>query len=199
MINLNLDGVEAWKGGTVLPAGWHDVQINEHTDGFSSNNNPEIRLKMAAFVGEHAGGTISDWIQVTESTAGKVRQLLEAAQVQIPQGNFQLPEGYLNGRRVRLLIREEPDYQDPTKLRSRVKAYEPIGAPTPAPMPIGGAPAQQAQPQAPAYGQPLPGMPPQPAGVAGTSHAVDDDIPFAFEPVPAWPDLKTRPWNEVVR
>lgn len=119
---INLDGVDAWSAGAVLPPGWHDVRI-ETAEDEESNGHPVIALQMSAVGGEHAGFGVRDWIHVTAKSLGKVRQFLEAAKVEIPSGDFELPTSKLVGRTTRVLVAEEPKNSDPTKMVSVVKAY----------------------------------------------------------------------------
>lgn len=149
-IPMNLSGTEAWSVGDVLPPGTYVTQIAEAVEGTSSNQNPQIELRL-----ECREGAIRDWIVITPKTLGKVRQLLEAAGVQIPPGDFQLDADTLLRRRVQIVVREQPDNQG--KLRSRVIGYEPPNAGTPMQADTAG------------LGQP----------VGATAAPADDDLPFA--------------------
>src|SRR5262245_60530703 len=55
-IDVNLDNVEAWKGGAVLPPGHHLVRCTDAEEGRSSGGHPELHLTWEATAGEHAGG-----------------------------------------------------------------------------------------------------------------------------------------------
>ncbi len=128
---INLDGVDAWSAGAVLPPGWHDVRIESAEDGESSGH-PVIALQMSAVGGEHVGYGIRDWVHVTPNTLGRVRQFLEAARVEIPSGDFELPTSKLRGCTVRVLVAEKPKRDDPTRMQAEVKAYVPAEGATPA-------------------------------------------------------------------
>ena len=130
---INLDGVDAWSAGAVLPPGWHDVRIETAEDEVS-NDHPVIALQASAVGGEFAGYGIRDWIHVTTKTLGRVKQFLEAAKVEIPQGDFELPTSKLPGKTVRVLVAEEPK-NDGSGNRTVVKAYVPAEgrAPTSSP------------------------------------------------------------------
>jgi hypothetical protein len=148
-IDQDLNEVDAWEGGEILPPGTHVCHIDDAIEGTSSGGHPQIEVKLRAASGEHEGGTITDWIVVIPSTLGKVKSLLEAAAVKIPEGNFDLDSQILVGQLVQILVREEP-YQG--EMRSKVKGYsKPSDAP-------------QASAQ-------------QPLATAGAS-VKDDDIPF---------------------
>lgn len=126
-IEMNLDGVEAWKGGAILPPGSYNCTIASAEEGTSKGGHPQIEVKLEALDGDYAGGTITDWIVITEGSMGRVRQLLEAGDFQIPEGNFALAASDLAGLKVRILVREEPKNDGSGDMRSRVKAYEPVG------------------------------------------------------------------------
>jgi hypothetical protein len=119
-----LDDVEAWKGGAILPPGWHDVRVAEVEEGTSTGGHPEARLKM-----ECPEGGIRDWIAVTKSSLGRVKQILEAFGVEIPSGKFGMDWTTLIGKNVRVFVAEEPKNDGSGQLRSTVKAYEPSTIP----------------------------------------------------------------------
>lgn len=128
---LDMTGVETWSAGDILPVGHHDVQITESKQGQSSGGHPQLELELTATGGEYEGGSIRDWIVVIPSTAGKVKQLLEALGVKVPDGSLSFEASDLEGKRAKILVREEPDQEG--KPRTRVKAYEaaegePVGA-----------------------------------------------------------------------
>lgn len=126
-IPVDLTEVEAWSGAGILPPGTHVCRIEDAEEGESSGGHPQIQLDLRAITGEHEGGTIRDWIVVIPATLGKVRAVLEAADVEIPEGAFELDASVFVGRLVRIVVREEPS-PDGTR-RARVKAYErPDGA-----------------------------------------------------------------------
>jgi hypothetical protein len=85
----NIDQAETWQSGApILGPGRHVVRIDEATDDtLSSQGNPQIELKLS-----NGEGRISDWLVVlpagngSQGTFGKVRQLFEAAGVELPSG-----------------------------------------------------------------------------------------------------------------
>jgi hypothetical protein len=172
-ITLNLDGVEAWSGGEILPPGKHPVRIDSAEEGQSSGGHPQVELTFTAIAGEHAGAGIRDWLVVAPAAMGKVRQFLEAVGFQIPPGDFYLPTGQLVGRRLSVVVREEPNQQG--EKRSRVKVYEAAAPPGGQGNGYGQPPAQApAQPQA----QMSAGGFGAPAAAPTRSAVHDDDIPF---------------------
>lgn len=120
---LDMEGVEAWQAGDILPPGHHEIIVTESKEGTSSGGYPQLELELTATGGEYEGGSIRDWVVVIPSTAGKVKQLLEAFGVKVPDGSLSFEASDLDGKTARILIREEPGQDG--KPRSRVKAYEP--------------------------------------------------------------------------
>jgi hypothetical protein len=119
-ITINLDGVEPWKGGQVLPVGRHLVRCIDAEEGRSSGGHFELHLTWEAIAGEAAGGAIQDWVQVTDATMGKVRQLLEATQT-VPSGDFSLGAAQFRGATCEVVVRERPNQKG--ELRAEVAAY----------------------------------------------------------------------------
>lgn len=123
---LDMKDVDAWEAGDILPAGHHDIEVASAAEGQSTGGHPQLELELTATGGEYEGGRIRDWVVVIPSTAGKVKQVLEAFGVEVPNSSVRFGASDLNGKRARILVREEPDQEG--KLRARVKAYEPLEA-----------------------------------------------------------------------
>jgi hypothetical protein len=123
---------EAWEASTdtILSAGDHVVKVMEiDGSGNSSGGHPQIELRMSNDL-----GSLRDWIVVIPSTVGKVTQLFEALGLDRPTDDqvvqdatgWRFDPKYLDqahGRQVGVIVREEPDRQDPTRMRTRVKGY----------------------------------------------------------------------------
>jgi hypothetical protein len=137
-IEMNLDEVEAWSGSGPPPPGTHVARIDSAAEGESSGGYPQIELDLRVTAGDANGATIRDWLVAIPSTYGKVKQLLEAAGVEIPQGAFALDVSVLEGRPVQIVVREN-EYLG--EKRMRVMAYEPVNGavsnPTPAGVAVG--------------------------------------------------------------
>jgi hypothetical protein len=130
---------QAWSvsegTGSILPEGDHVVEILScEGSGTSSGGYPQLELQVG-----NADGQIRDWIVVIPSTIGKVVQLTDAAGLERPNEAQVLSEGpgyrldpkYLDqlvGRQVGVLVRQEPDRNDPTRMRDRVKGYVTAGS-----------------------------------------------------------------------
>lgn len=116
----DMDQVEAWSSGVMLPVGWHLVTVDEAEEGTSSGQHPQLEL---AFTGNE--GSIRDWLVDTEAARGKIKSMLEAAGIEIGGGDWELDPSSLVGRKLEIYVGEEPDRDDPAKMRRRVKAYRP--------------------------------------------------------------------------
>lgn len=119
---INLDGVESWKGGTVLSAGTHPVKCIDVEEGRSSGGHFELHLTWEATAGPERGGTIQDWVQVTPTTLGKVRQLMEACAIGLPTGEFELTAGQFRNAGCTIIVRERPNNKGQT--RNEIVAYQ---------------------------------------------------------------------------
>lgn len=128
-MGFDYGNAEAWETSTdvMLPVGNHIVTIVDPIPGMSSSDNPEIQLRV-----ENDRGAMRDWLQITDKSIGKIVQLFDAAGVDRPgEGEFDEATGALtaacinrlNGKKVGVVIREEQDNRDPTKMRSRIKGY----------------------------------------------------------------------------
>lgn len=125
MTTINLDNVEAWSAGAILPPGLHDVRIESAEDGTSSGGHPQVALQMSAIGGDHAGFGVRDWLTLTPSALGRIRQFLEAVKVEIPSGDFEFPTSKCVGRTVRVLVAEQDKNDGSGDKRTVVAAYMP--------------------------------------------------------------------------
>lgn len=165
-IEMNFDGVDAWSGGSFLTPGSHNVKVIEADEKPASTGTPQFVLRMEAIDGDQAGGTITDYVSVTPNSLGRVRQVLEAFGIVIPAGQFAFSADGLLGKRAKIVVREEPGRKDPTKMFSKVAAYEELGSG------VGGfIPASNG-----ASGDPLAAAAAVPAG--DFAPVDDDSIPF---------------------
>lgn len=119
----NMDKTEAWSPSTLLGVGKHEVSITECEEGESSKGNPEFRLTFGNDL-----GSIRDWLQYTPKTAGKVRQLLDAVGIASEEGEMEVEASQLLDKDLTITVYEEPDRQEPGKMRRRVGAYLPKGS-----------------------------------------------------------------------
>lgn len=128
MSTFDFQAAEAWKvSDAMLPPGDHLVTIVNPIVSESSGGYPQIELRV-----ENAQGSLRDWIVILPSTIGKVVSVFDAAGVARPQeGEFDPETGRLtdatvdrlHNRRVGVVVRQEPDNRDPTKLRTRIQGY----------------------------------------------------------------------------
>lgn len=163
----DLSGVTAWQGGGALPEGWHDCRIEEPELSKSTNDNPQIDIRLISVAGPAVGGRTRDRIVITANSLGKIKGVMESAGMPIPVGAFQLDERQLAGRVVAVLVRLEEDRNGDTDEDGNVKRWPRVKAYA-APM-FGGAGAPQSVPAA---------MDITPGPGASAASATDDDIPF---------------------
>jgi hypothetical protein len=167
---------EAWSpGGSILTARKEPYlcTIREIEQGTSSGNYPQLTVRFGNEEGE-----ITDWI-VTKAV-GKVVALAESAGVGRPNDQQVRPEGEgfvfhpdwiksFEGKQIGVVVRQERDRTDPTRMRDRVAGYT---TPDKAQGPSAGGGAGSwtggAQPTS------APGF----QVGAGAQSAIDDDIPF---------------------
>lgn len=144
--------VEAWSGGALMPPGRHLCTLDQVAEGTSSGGHPQIEVTMVVAAGAHIGCSARDWIVVTDNSLGRVRQFLEAAGVEINEGEFEIPFGALLGRKVTVLARQghKPDGSE----KLEIAAYM--------------------SPDAAGADVPVDDLPGEPVGAG----ARDDDIPF---------------------
>jgi hypothetical protein len=137
---FNLEDVEPWEVSTdtILPIGNHVCKIVEAEGGTSSGNFPQGALKF-----ENAQGSIRDWITISPSNdpgsfpvgLRKAVQLFKSAGIPLATVNphidpttFAIAQAawdLLIGKTVGVVVYSEPDRNDPTKLRTRVRGTVP--------------------------------------------------------------------------
>ena len=133
MTSFDFTTTDPWEVSTdtILPAGNYVGTITEAEDDTSSGGHPQINLRLED---EEGRGAIRDWLTITEASFGKVVALAQAASCQpteAEQKGFadkggRAPKSWLNklvGKRVGFVVRDEPDYKDPTKMRQKVQGY----------------------------------------------------------------------------
>lgn len=119
-------------GGEILTVGDHIVEILTVEPGDSSGGYPQIEVNVG-----NGEGEIRNWIVVMPQSIGKVGQLIEAAGIPIPTTDQYKEEGrgiridpaylaQLVGKKVGVRVYQEPDRQDPTRMRDRVRGYMPV-------------------------------------------------------------------------
>lgn len=126
------EDADRWEVSTenILTKGNYLCEIAEAEGDTSSGNYPQITLKLVA-----EQGYITDWLVYHEKLLGKVSSLYEAAGVQVPQeGEFNVADhcrlteaciARVVGKKVGVVVRPEPDRQNPGQFRDRVKGYVP--------------------------------------------------------------------------
>lgn len=118
---ISLDGVEPWKGGgVILRTGTHPVRVVDEEIKLDGDH-PVVVVTLEAIGGDEKGGEIRDWIHVTEASLGRVAQIYEAFNVEVPAGEFEWIS--LMGKQAKAVVREKPGRDDPSKTFSEVAAY----------------------------------------------------------------------------
>ncbi len=122
----DMDKTEAWSSNVMLPVGWHTVTITEAEEGKSSNDNPQIELRL-----EGENGSIRDWLILTEKSMGKIKAAIVACGIEVKGGSWDFDAETMVGRQVRIFVGEEDDRQNPGQKRKRVMAYDQAGTDVP--------------------------------------------------------------------
>lgn len=132
----NLSGVEAWRADDQLPPDTYVMQVIEAEESQSSAGNPQIVLDLRVTAGEWRGAEKRDWVTITESSLGRVVQVLEAFGIEIPEGEFEFKPSDLVGKTAEVVLREEtyvvaPEKRkgsddDGTRTGVKVKGYKPV-------------------------------------------------------------------------
>lgn len=127
-MKVDLTGVEAWSGAVMITAPFEGmVEVTDAKEGESSGGFPQLELELRAVGGEQDGGTIRDWIVVIPTSLGRVKQVLEAMGVANLDSEVEFQPAELVGKQCRIVVRDEP-YNG--EMKTRVKAYQSVGAAT---------------------------------------------------------------------
>lgn len=93
----DLASEETWGAG--LPHGWNNVTCEEASMVEADTGTPQIELLLS-----NDQGRIKDWQVVTGKSLGKIKQILEAFGVDIPEGKFVLDVSELVGREAEIKV-----------------------------------------------------------------------------------------------
>jgi hypothetical protein len=61
-----------------LPKGTYDLDIVSVEEATTSNNNPQLRMKMSVMDGEYAGKNVMHFMTITDKTGGFVKEMIDA-------------------------------------------------------------------------------------------------------------------------
>jgi len=126
-----MDEVEAWSGTTILGPGRHSVIIDRADEGESRNNNPQVEIQ---FVSTEGLGEIRDWLTfpreqpALDAAKGRAKMLLDAVGIEAKGGKWAFPVDELVGKKLSIIVHEEPKFNDPSKTVSKVKSFQPLDA-----------------------------------------------------------------------
>lgn len=128
MTDNPFNDAQAWS--SYLGEGDHIVTIESAEDASSQQGKPQIALVFA-----NAQGSKQDWCNYSSDFLAKVVALFDAAGIPRPQDgefdpndNFRLTSACIQrlvGKRLGIVIRPEPDFNDATVMRDRVQNYIP--------------------------------------------------------------------------
>ena len=122
----DLNDVRPWRVGGAPPPGDYTVRVADASEGTSSGGHPQIELTSVVVDGEYEGAEVYDWIVAIESTKGKVRQLVDAFNVEVVDGELEIAK--LIGRCAIVAMRNEPKRDDPTQMVCRPQGYRSLPA-----------------------------------------------------------------------
>lgn len=120
-VTVNMEGVES--GGRTIDDGWAKGRIKEAELTTSSNDNEMFNIKWEATRGK-VKATVFDHIVLTPNALWKLRNLLEACGVDVPEGDMTVSEEDLVDLECMIEITNE-EYEG--KERPRVTAYKAEG------------------------------------------------------------------------
>lgn len=132
-MGVNLSGTEAKRGGSVLPEGTYTAVIDDAYDVIANSGTEGLGLNLEVTVGDQKGGRISHTLWLTEKSLPYSKYAIEAAGGAIPDGEFEVSKddpGFARmcrsmvGARVKIVVRNEKDRNDPTKEWPRVQSVE---------------------------------------------------------------------------
>jgi hypothetical protein len=107
---------------TLIAPGIYEVLVTNAEEGQASTGTPSVELDLEIMSsGDWKGRTQKDWIYITERALWRVRMVLDALQIEVPEGEFDLQPAQLVNRRCEITIDHET-YEG--KIKARVKRYE---------------------------------------------------------------------------
>ena len=127
-LTVDLTGVEAWKGGSILPPGGpYTMVVEDASESTSTSGNPQLKLEMRCTTGPQEGDSITDWATITTKSLGRIKQMLEAFGMP-SDGPLTINPKTFVGRLVQIIVRDEPG--EDGKTHTKVKAYMSAGTAT---------------------------------------------------------------------
>lgn len=102
---VNLDEAGEWGGGGPVPDGKYAVVVDDAYEKQSAAGNDMIELTLKIATGDCAGRNAWDRLVFTPKALGRVRYVLDALGVTIPQGAFNLSAESLRGKRALVTLK----------------------------------------------------------------------------------------------
>lgn len=121
-ITVDMEGVES--GGKIVPDGTYNAKVEEIEEKESSNENDMLVVKWRILSGKGKGGLVWDNISLTPQALWRLKGLLEALEIEVPDGSMDLDIDELIGQEASIQITNEK-YEG--KDRPRVTGYGSAG------------------------------------------------------------------------
>jgi hypothetical protein len=117
-ISVDMEGVES--GGKIVPDGTYEGRIKSIEEKESSNDNPMLVVKWEVLSGKGKGGVIWDNISLTPQALWRLKGLMEALEIEVPDGAMDIDLSELEGAECAIqIVNERYEGKD----RPRVTAY----------------------------------------------------------------------------
>lgn len=117
-LSVDMEGVES--GGKIVPDGTYEGRIKSLEEKESSNDNPMLVVKWEVLSGKGKGGVIWDNISLTPQALWRLKGLLEALEIEVPDGSMDIDLSELEGAECAIQVTNER-YEG--KDRPRVTGY----------------------------------------------------------------------------
>jgi hypothetical protein len=117
-LSVDMEGVES--GGKIVPDGTYEGRIKSLEEKESSNDNPMLVVKWEVLSGKGKGGVIWDNISLTPQALWRLKGLLEALEIEVPDGAMDVDLSELEGQECSIQVTNER-YEG--KDRPRVTGY----------------------------------------------------------------------------
>lgn len=130
----DIDQVEGWTGGgEMLQPGTHNVRVERATETLSSGGYDQVELEYTSIEG---AGSIRDWLtfatdengQIKRGSLARARALLDAVMIEPESGEWEFPTQRLVGRKLQIVVVEEPKYDDPSETQLSVFSVDVFNA-----------------------------------------------------------------------
>lgn len=122
VVTIDFEGVES--GGKIVPDGTYNAVINSIEQKESSNDNDMWVVKWKLLSGKGKGGLVWDNLSLTPQALWRVKGLLEALEIEVPDSSMDIDLAELEGQECSIQVTNET-YEG--KDRPRVTGYGSAG------------------------------------------------------------------------